>query len=257
MNLEKLIAEIVRRVEYAILKVESAKEDKPKILVISKAVNKGVSDLENNQRLTSCFDVDGFDSEGQPVDLESYKKVVIADLDNESLSKLTLGIFDNPYLKLIGSCIMQGKDISIVEDDIEFLKYRKTAPKSFLDMFSNKLNTLKDWGMDVRSLDDLVVTLCSNPDKLCSASIGGGGDVAVQREEALKEEKKPAAAPQPAKADEPVDEVFKRRVLTETDVIGARMDSRTEILISPRTIITEVAKDCAHKNGIKITVVGA
>jgi ethanolamine utilization protein len=250
LNFEKLIGEIVRRVEYAILKFESGKENKPKILVISKDLNEGTSEIKNNQKLNSCFNVDGFDMSGQQVDLESYNKVVIADLDNESLSKLTLGIFDNPYLKLIGSCIMQGKDISIVEDDIEFLKYRDTAPKSFLQMFEHKLNTLKDWGMDVRSLDDLVVTLCANPDKLCSASVGGGADNAVKRQEISE-----SRTEDKTETNDNSGDVFMRRVLSETDVIGAKMDSRKEIRISSRTIVTEVAKECAHKNGIKITVV--
>ena len=50
------------------------------------------------------------------------------------------------------------------QDDIEFLQYQDTAPAAFLAMFNHKLDTLREWGLEVRSLDDLTVSLCSRDD---------------------------------------------------------------------------------------------
>ena len=230
MEITKLIGEIVRRVELAIIKHETAKAPKRKVLIISKDLNQSCPDLINNKNLIESCDVNKVDCNTQQVNLEGYAKVLICDLDNDSLSKLTSGIFDNPYLKLIGSCIMQGKNIAIVEDDIEFLKYQDTAPKAFLAMFNHKLDTLREWGLEVRSLDDLTVSLCSRDDT---------GD---------PEKKVTQTAPERVSGS-----VITKRALTETDVINANFRHQNEILISEGTLVTEVAQDSAKRRGITIT----
>lgn len=231
MDITRLIGEIVRRVELAIIKHETAKMPKRKILVISKDLNQSCPDLISNNFLRESCDVDSVDNNAQQVNLEGYSKVVVCDLDNDSLSKLTSGIFDNAYLKLIGSCIMQGKDIAIVEDDIEFLQYQDTAPKAFLAMFNHKLDTLREWGLEVRSLDDLTVSLCS-------------------RDGTDSPEKVAQTAPERVSGS-----VITKRALTETDVINANFRHQTEILISENTLVTEVAADSAKRRGITITCV--
>lgn len=233
MDITKLIGEIVKRVELAIIKHETAKTPKRKVLIISKDLNQSCPDLINNKNLIESCEVNKVDINAQQVNLEGYAKVLICDLDNDSLSKLTSGIFDNPYLKLIGSCIMQGKDIAIVEDDIEFLQYKETAPQAFLAMFNHKLDTLREWGLEVRTLDDLTVSLCSNDDS---------GD----------SEKKAAAQTAPKKVS---GSVVTKKALTEADVINANFKHQNEILVSENTIVTEVAYDYARRHRITITKV--
>ena len=233
MEITKLIGEIVRRVELAIIKHETAKAPKRKVLIISKDLNQSCPDLINNKNLIESCDVNKVDCNTQQVNLEGYAKVLICDLDNDSLSKLTSGIFDNPYLKLIGSCIMQGKNIAIVEDDIEFLKYQDTAPKAFLAMFNHKLDTLREWGLEVRSLDDLTVSLCSHDDP-----------------ENLEKKETTQTAREHVSGS-----VVTKKALTEADVINANFKHQDEILVSENTIVTEVAQDYARKHKIRITQV--
>ena len=230
MDITKLIGEIVRRVELAIIKHETAKMPKRKVLVISKDLNQSCPDLISNKKFNESCDVDSVDINTQQVNLEGISKVVVCDLDNDSLSKLTSGIFDNAYLKLIGSCIMQGKDIAIVEDDIEFLQYKDTAPQAFLAMFNHKLDTLREWGLEVRSLDDLTVSLCSHDDT------------------DSPEKSMAQTAPERRSGS-----VITKRALTETDVINANFRHQSEILISENTLVTEVAADSAKRRGITIT----
>ena len=231
MEITKLIGEIVRRVELAIIKHETSKTPKRKVLIISKDLNQCCPELLNNKNLIESCDVNSVDCNTQQVNLEGYAKVLICDLDNDSLSKLTSGIFDNPYLKLIGSCIMQGKNIAIVEDDIEFLKYQDTAPKAFLAMFNHKLDTLREWGLEVRSLDDLTVSLCSHDDP----------DDLEKKEVKMQTARKHNSG-----------SVVTKKALTEADVINANFKHQDEILVSENTIVTEVAEDYARKNGITI-----
>lgn len=231
MEITKLIGEIVRRLELAIIKHETSKAPKRKVLIISKDLNQSCPDLLNNKNLIESCDVNSVDCNTQQVNLEGYAKVLICDLDNDSLSKLTSGIFDNPYLKLIGSCIMQGKNIAIVEDDIEFLKYQDTAPKPFLAMFNHKLDTLREWGLEVRSLDDLTVSLCSHDDT----------DDPVKKETIQTAPVKNSGS------------VVTKKALTEADVINANFKHQNEILVSENTIVTEVASDYARKHRITIT----
>ena len=230
MDITKLIGEIVRRVELAIIKHETAKMPKRKVLVISRDLNQSCPEVISNKDLIESCDVNSVDGNTQQVNLEGYAKVLICDLDNDSLSKLTSGIFDNPYLKLIGSCIMQGKDIAVVEDDIEFLQYQDTAPKAFLAMFNHKLDTLREWGLEVRTLDDLTVSLCGHDDP------------------AGPEKTPPQTAQKPVSGS-----VVTKKALTEADVINANFRHQKEILVSENTIVTEVAEDYGRKHGITIT----
>ena len=230
MEITKLIGEIVRRVELAIIKHETAKMPKRKVLIISKDLNQSCPDLLNNKNLIESCEVNKVDCNTQQVNLEGYAKVLICDLDNDSLSKLTSGIFDNPYLKLIGSCIMQGKDIAIVEDDIEFLQYKDTAPQAFLAMFNHKLDTLREWGLEVRTLDDLTVSLCSQDDT---------GD--------LDQKVKTQTAREHVSSS-----VITKKALTEADVINANFRHQKEILVSESTIVTGVAEDYARTHKIAI-----
>jgi ethanolamine utilization protein len=232
LEITKLIAKIVRQVELAIIRHETAKAPRRKVLIVSKDLEQSCLSLENNQDLKDCCDVDSVDNNVQQVNLEGYSKVIVCDLDNDSLSKLTSGIFDSPYLKLIGSCIMQGKDIAIVEDDIEFLQYQDTAPAPFLAMFHHKLDTLREWGISVRSLDDLVCALCQKGDTADDAFRG----------EAV-------TAPAPVAGS-----VVTKKALTEADVINANFKHQKEILVSGDTIVTEVASEYGKKHGITITV---
>lgn len=231
MEITKLIAKIVRQVELAIIKHETAKPDRRKVLIVSKDLDQSCPDLVKNQDLKDCCDVDSVDNNAQQVNLEGYSKIIVCDLDNDSLSKLTSGIFDNPYLKLIGSCIMQGKDIAIVEEDIEFLQYQDTAPAAFLAMFNHKLATLREWGISVRSLDDLVCALCQP----CDTDDAEDHDAVT--------------APVPSAGS-----VVTKKALTEADVINANFKHQNEIIVSKDTIVTEVASDYGRKHGITITV---
>ena len=232
MEITKLIAKIVRRVELAIIKYETAKTPRRKVLIVSKDLNQSCPDLVKNQNLKDCCDVNSVDSNTQQVNLEGYSKVIVCDLDNDSLSKITSGIFDNPYLKLIGSCIMQGKSIAVVEDDIEFLQYQDTAPASFLAMFNNKLDRLREWGIEIRSLDDLTVSLCQRGDTV---------------EEMPADDIKTATGPVS-------DNVITKKALTESDVINANFRHLKEIKVSKDTIVTEVASEYARRHGITITL---
>ena len=65
MEITKLIGEIVRRVELAIIKHETAKTPKRKVLIISKNLNQSCPDLINNQKLIESCDVDSVDNNTQ------------------------------------------------------------------------------------------------------------------------------------------------------------------------------------------------
>ena len=129
-----------------------------------------------------------------------------------------------------------GRGNAVVEDDIEFPQYQDTAPAAFLAMFNHKLDTLREWGLEVRSLDDLTVSLCGHDEPADPAKA-----------------EKPAAVVTAQTAPEPASgSVVTKKALTEADVINANFRHQSEILVSAGTIVTEVAEDYARKNGITI-----
>mgnify|MGYP004443524167 CR=1 FL=1 len=227
MDMEALIAEILRRVEIA-MATSGPLEIKPKLLVLSRSAGEnGCQSIVNDQAIAEAYDVDVIDDNYDQVNLDRYRKVVIGDLDNTTLSKLVLGIFDDPYLKCINDCILKGKNIAVCESGVEFLQFAATAPVAFVSGFNAKLDTLKSWGITVEAADGIArveseeKTACACN---CQSAVNAAGKTIA----------------------------ITKRVLTEVDMFKARKDGATAVKIAENALVTDVAKEYAHKQNIAI-----
>ena len=193
-------------------------DNRPKILVLTRLNHscthcfRGDADIAENYAVQCSYD------QLTEVDLTEIEEIFVRNMDTESLAKLTSGMPDTPYLKLISRAVLEGKKITIILDDLDSYKYRDTAPKTYLDMLNEKVNIVRSWGVRIEK-EDIVVERLSGRKAECEGCL------------------------------------IEKRVLTETDLRRAYNGGNREILIKEKTIVSDMAKEFAERNAITISVI--
>ncbi|XVG94847.1 hypothetical protein ACGCUQ_04730 [Eubacteriales bacterium KG127] len=148
---------------------------------------------------------------------------VILELNNLELSKLSSGFCDSEKLKLIEDLIQSGKEIYLVKEGIEFLKYEGISPTNFLRMYKQKLNVLRSWKIKILSKTDIKKELKKKyQGGLIFSSLGQDG------------------------------KMLTGKFITQRDLEGAYLQGRRQILISKQSKMTDVASEYAERMNIII-----
>ena len=128
MSKDELIDEIFRRVLTKIAERENQHDNMstlPKLLVITNPECTKETACDYRDVFGSDFEVHCSCEYQNEIELADYSSIVITNLDNGSLSKLTKGEFESSYLALIGRAIMAGKKILLTFEEVEFKRYEK------------------------------------------------------------------------------------------------------------------------------------
>lgn len=209
-----LVTVLAKIEEIELKQISPERKDVPKILIVSREKNQEVlqfsdSDIAEKYEITYSVDND------HAFWVADYEEIIVRQLDCENLTKLSQGMFDSPYLKLIGQSILEGKEITVISDDMEQHRYRESAPKGFLDMMSKKLDIVKSWGIKVKSIEDVLYQL-----KCKGREMNG------------------------CFAD--------KKVITANDISRALSNDIRMITVDERAIVTDIAKEFAEKNRVII-----
>lgn len=235
MELDAMISEICRRVQERVARLEqeeanahTAEADKPGLLILAQDHGARCHPVLEDAGLKECYRVDcALLAEGG-CDVASYEGVIAFTLTNEALGKIANGIFDTDYTRMFGTALLLGKRIFIAEEEIELYRYRDTAPAGYYGRMEENLRFLQNNGVTVVPGDSLVKAVL--------------GEECGQRAAAPVKE-----APMPEKTVR-----LEKRILTERDVINARTDKATCILVGRKAILTDLAKDYARQYRIAI-----
>ena len=193
-------------------------DNRPKILVLTRLNHscthcfRGDADIAENYAVQCSYD------QLSDVNLAEMEEIFVRNMDTESLAKLTSGMPDTPYLKLISRAVLEGKKITVILDDLDSYRYRDTAPKAYLNMLNEKVEILRSFGIRIEK-EDAVVKRLSGSKAECEGCL------------------------------------IEKKVLTETDIRRAYNDGNTEILIKEKTIVSDMAKEFAERNAITISVI--
>ena len=119
--------------------------------------------------------------------------------------------------------MLKGKDILLNKDSLEIFRNKDTAPFAFFKFYEKKLEILEAWGIQVLSLDEIMDYLEAGSDK-----------------------------------DSPSREIYGRnlmkRVVTDRDIRETLEEGQKVVTVLPHTIITDIAKETAAKEGVDIVV---
>lgn len=175
--------------------------------------------------------------------VKDCEAVVLYTLSNEALGKISHGIFDNGFTRLLGQALLEGKKIYVAEEGIELYEYRDTAPKAFYGRLEANLQMLKDSGLMIAAHEQI-------PDLILH-----GAD--TEAPEGCPEE--PACSPAEAAADtdgdcaeELPEAVLDKKIITEKDMISLGNQRIKRVIIREKSILSDLAKEYAAKHKILI-----
>lgn len=161
-------------------------------------------------------------------DVENWEGVIAYTLSNEAVGKIVNGILDTPYTRAFGKAILCGKKIFVPEEEVELYRYKETAPKDYYARLEANLRILQNNGVEIVPNGQLTAAILGDT---CTCA--------------------PKAAEQECRGPEK-DLSFTKRVLSERDLITANEGKVTRILVTRKTIVTDLAKDYAKKYHIVI-----
>lgn len=247
MELDALIGEICTRVQQRMQELEggadgdkeapktcgasqdpaAAAEDKPGLLILTQEHGTLCHPALESSELKECYRTDCALLMEYQCDVEQYEGVIAYTLTNEALGKLANGIFDDDYTRAFGKALLLGKQIFVPEEEVELYRYRGTAPAGYFGRLEENLKFLEKNGVRIVPAADLVQTV-----------LDGGCEKACCKEAEQKKEEKLLR--------------LDKKVVTERDLISAKEEKATCVLVGRKAILTDLAKDYAKRHGIEL-----
>ena len=188
--------------------------------------------------------------------LDGIEAVVLFNLTTEAMSKLASGITDTPYTKLAAQALLMGKKLYVPREEVELYKYPVGGLGSYQCMLQAKLTRLVSFGLKICPLDQLED--CILGEASCEAALelpkeeATCGTSEACSKSTTAEEAAPAVKAR-EKESEPEKEItFSKKVISERDIIEANRAGVKVVHVTPRNILTALAKDAAITRNIRL-----
>ncbi|HHV09602.1 MAG TPA: hypothetical protein GXX75_04880 [Clostridiales bacterium] len=241
MDKNQLVEEILARVAAKLAESErdGSSANQRKVLILTEHHDMKCHELLENKELQGCCRLDCAFLKEYNVKIEDYDTVVIYQLSVDAIGKLAGGSCDSPFLSLASKAILLGKQVLLVEDEIELYRYRRTAPEAYYSMLEEKLNQLRTYGVLFCSYGDLEKVLsdssrccgCIPVEAGCGKAYIPGNSEQAGRKRKLRLDKK---------------------IITEGDIRKLASDDISCISINKNAILTDLAKEYLHNRKIDI-----
>ena len=211
----ELLNEICKRVQEKLQAIQL-----PSILVLTEEHGTICHETLENTELGRYYRMECALLADYQCSVKDCEAVVLYTLSNEALGKISHGIFDNGFTRLLGQALLEGKKIYAAEEGIELYEYRDTAPKAFYGRLEANLQMLKDSGLCPEE------PACSHAE----AAADTDGDCAEELPEA----------------------VLDKKIITEKDMISLGNQRIKRVIIREKSILSDLAKEYAAKHKILI-----
>lgn len=236
MDFSTLVDEITRRV---LDRLQSAGDpvaaQKPQLLILTAAQNARFDHFLSTTRLGERYDLTCLSTPGADDTLDPYEALVLLDLRIEELGRISSGVCGSGYSCLVTRAILNGKRIYLPAREIELLCYEQSAPTRYFAMMKEKLDLLEQSGVHICSIEELETELLGLS---ISARNTSSEACNVPQSSSRRELTISVATSKSFRVD--------KRVLSEKDLIEARMNGATEVSVRKDCIITDLAKEFAR-----------
>ena len=146
----ELLNEICKRVQEKLQAIQL-----PSILVLTEEHGTICHETLENTELGRYYRMECALLADYQCSVKDCEAVVLYTLSNEALGKISHGIFDNGFTRLLGQALLEGKKIYAAEEGIELYEYRDTAPKAFYGRLEANLQMLKDSGLMIAAHEQI------------------------------------------------------------------------------------------------------
>lgn len=250
-QLDILVNEICKRVQERLDALDmqggriSEASDKPKLLILTQEHGTICHEALECPKLAEYYQTECALLKEYACDMQDYEAVIAYNLTNEALGKIANGIFDNGYTRLFGTALLTGKKIFIPEEEVELFRYRNQAPILYYRRLEENLKLLRGSG----------VVIAANKDLQSLILTGQPGESSSERTVVAE---KPAAAPEKPVVSEEQPEAeqkeicISKKVITEKDITAAHGEKALVVVVQPKAILTDLAKEYAKKHRMTI-----
>lgn len=247
MDFDLLVAEITKRVAQKMeekAKEEQSQEspanDRPKILILTQEHGEYCHESLKSCHLTEYYQTECAFEKNYDCAMKDYEAVILYDLTNDILGKITAGISDTPFLSLVSQAILTGKKIYVPEEAVELYQYKQSAPKVYYSMMNEKLNFLRNCNFTFCGQGDLDYEIlgCHEKKVSCVAS-GSEGESRIQPSSGEDTDSGKAVT-------------LAKKVITERDIRNVYEGGADKIIVSKRAIITDLALEYARYRKISL-----
>ncbi len=232
MEYSELVREIVARVSAYL---EAGSREKQKLVILNHKSEELCHSAFRCPKLNAYYELDCAMQNGYKVDMEEAAGVMVFDLTNDQLSRITAGICDSPYASVVEKAMLLNKPVFVPREEVELLQYDTTTP--YGQMMLEKLRLLEKLGVIIAPYDQLLPIVLDKT-----------GNAGSRNE-------KPSASPAMEAAVTALlvkEKVCAKKVITEKDLVAAQREGYTRLLIEKKAIITDLAKEYAHSHGIEL-----
>lgn len=223
MDFEKLVDMITKEVAERIKELNFNNEfsNKEKVVILSTTPYKDIEEKLNHKYTLQYFSED----------LRDCDKIIIPRTCIKLLSNLANGICSEESHKFLSIMLLKGKKVYMLEDGIEYRKYKGRAPKALWDMYQGFEEKIKAFGINIiSSLDEIDENLSNK-------------SLSINKEEisTLDSNSKEGTF------------LFEgKKLITESDLRKIYMKGTKEVLISKKALVTPLAVDFVRIHQLKL-----
>lgn len=245
MDFDKLIElitkEVMKKLNKVGIEIESLEEQK--ILFLGSKEDSAYKFYENGLSALGYK----IETTEEKESIKEYVAVIIPSLNIKELSNLAIGLPNGINEEIVIEAIMNGIPVYLREEEIEYRKYSSTANKVFFKMYLEYENKLKDFGINIKSTDNILNLIKEGKAKKKNTSI--------KVEENIKASNIEEVNPETSKEISIENNVYtinSNRLISEKEVTDLYRKGIRIINVPKKALITPLAKDFARINHIEI-----
>lgn len=232
MDFDKLVALITEQV---LNNIKNNTSTKKKVLILSNENNNKIQELLGNE-----FDLEYYEDN---VDLDSYEHIICPKLCTNGLASLALGIGSSKMLSKMIEAIFMGKNVMVLEEGMEYRKFKVTAPKTLYKTFLEYEEKVRNFGVIIvptYSLKDELNNKKTKNNLVETATVKVNNDLVFHQE---------------VQASEIKDSLYIRnkKLIAESDLRKIYMNGVRNVTVDKNSILTPLAKDFIRINHLNIT----
>ncbi|MCC0685250.1 TIGR02536 family ethanolamine utilization protein [Clostridioides sp. ZZV14-6345] len=238
MNYDNLVDLIMEEIYKKINSNELKISNKPKAVIVFEQDNNKFNLLKDE------FEIVEFDKS-----IKECEIVIVSRLCMRGLSNLALGNSTSEEERFILKMIMKGKKVYVLDEGIEYKKYKDTAPKALYKKFMSFENEICKFGVEI--IKDLN-TITKNKLSIKS-EVSSSIDSKKENTKALNKDMESLNNVGSIKIDTEFSlDLRNKKLISEADLRKPTINGVKNILVNKKSIITPLAVDFMRIHHLKL-----
>lgn len=238
MNYDNLVDLIMEEIYKKINSNELKVSNKPKAVVVFEQDNNKFDLLKDE------FEIVKFDKS-----IRECEIVIVSRLCMRGLSNLALGNSTSDEERFILKMIMKGKKVYVLDEGIEYKKYKDTAPKTLYKKFISFEDEVRKFGVEIiKDLNTITKNKLNVKSELVNTIGSKKEDTKALNKDALK-----LTSVENMKIDNEFSlDLRNKKLISEADLRKPTINGVKNILVNKKSIITPLAVDFMRIHHLKL-----